>query len=100
MNDTCDIRRGWEPPYITPHRHDNSKFGRRSLRDNSLRQIDGVDVEFLMNRFGSPLFIASERQLRQNARRLYEAFARHYHPVVHGWSYKTNYLSAICNILH
>jgi len=100
MSKEPGARRGWEPPYITPHRHDNSKFGRRAARDNCWEQIDGVDVEYLMSRYGSPLFIASERRLRENVRRVRGAFERHYRPVVHGWSYKTNYTSAICRILH
>jgi diaminopimelate decarboxylase len=94
-----DIKRGWEPPYITPHRHDNNKFGRRASRDNCCQRIDGIDVDYLMERYGSPLFIASERRLRENVRRVRTAFERHYQPVVHGWSYKTNYTSAVCSIL-
>ncbi|MBF0175907.1 MAG: alanine racemase [Magnetococcales bacterium] len=100
MAKDVDIPRGWEPPYITPHRHDNSKFGRRAARDNCWQQIDGIDVEYLLSRFGSPLFIASERRLRDNVRRVRGAFERHYSPVIHGWSYKTNYISAVCNIVH
>lgn len=93
-------KRGWEPPFITPHRHDNNKFGRRAARDNCCEQIDDLDVEALTARYGSPLFIASERRLRENARRIHSAFERRYQPVVHGWSYKTNYTAAICTILH
>ncbi|MBF0154158.1 MAG: alanine racemase [Magnetococcales bacterium] len=100
MSKDAGAKRGWEPPYITPHRHDSSKFGRRIARDNCWQQVDGVDVEYLLSRHGSPLFIASERRLRDNVRRVREAFERHYQPVIHGWSYKTNYTSAICSILH
>ncbi len=100
MSQDSEPRRGWEPPYIIPHRYDNSKFGRRIARDNCCHHIDGVDVEYLLSRYGSPLFIASERRLRDNVRRVRNIFERHYQPVIHGWSYKTNYTSAICNILH
>jgi diaminopimelate decarboxylase len=93
-------RRAWEPPFIQPHRHDISKFGRRTVRDDCWDRIDGIEVEALMAQHGSPLFIVSERRLRENARRVRAAFERHYRPVVHGWSYKTNYTSAVCNILH
>ncbi|MBF0307123.1 MAG: alanine racemase [Alphaproteobacteria bacterium] len=93
-------RRAWEPPFIQPHRHDVSPFGRRGVDDDIQGAIAGVDIETLIDRWGSPLFVASEGRLRENVRRIREAFASRYPDVVHGWSYKTNYLGAICRILH
>ena len=42
----------------------------------------------------------SEKRLRANARRLQRAFKARYPQVLFGWSYKTNYLGAVCNVLH
>lgn len=91
----------WEPPMIYAHHsHGLNKFGTRRPRSEYVDQIDGVDVESLVEAYGSPLFVCSERTLRQRIRRVKQAFARHYPRVTHGWSYKTNYTSAICNIFH
>jgi diaminopimelate decarboxylase len=53
-----------------------------------------------MSQHGSPLFVISEKQLRENARALLRAFRTRYPRVRYGWSYKTNYLNAVCAILH
>lgn len=103
----ADLKQGtgeddrWEPPFIQPHRHENNKFGRYVTPDQDRARIDGLDVDDLVARYGSPLFIASERRLRENVRRIRNAFeSRYAGDVVHGWSYKTNYTSAICSVLH
>ena len=64
------------------------------------KDIDGVAIERLVEQFGSPLFVFSEKKLRGNYRKLYNAFSNRYPNVLFGWSYKTNYLDAICSILH
>jgi len=66
------------------------------VRDN----IDGVPVEELVQKFGSPLFVFSERRLREKFRNFRRAFETRYPNVEFTWSYKTNYLKAICAILH
>lgn len=91
----------WVPPYITPHRLGAlNKFGHRAGGEDYTERLEGHRIEELVAEWGSPLFVTSETRLRQNARRLRAAFRAHYPDVVHGWSYKTNYTSAICNILH
>ena len=64
------------------------------------RQIDGVAVDDLVQTYGSPLFVYSESALRRKYRQVFSAFATRYPDVLFGWSYKTNYLQAICAILH
>ncbi len=64
------------------------------------RGLDGVPIKDLMDKFGSPLFVFSEEKLRQRCRDIHRAFSTRYPNVVFGWSYKTNYLSAICAVLH
>ncbi|MGC3972563.1 MAG: alanine racemase [Pirellulales bacterium] len=54
----------------------------------------------LVDRYGSPLFVYSERTLRRKYRQMHSAFTTRYPNVIFGWSYKTNYLKAICAIMH
>ncbi|MBS1988970.1 MAG: alanine racemase [Cyanobacteria bacterium SZAS LIN-3] len=90
----------WEPPLIQPHRvGEINKFGRRP-RDKNVTRVFDVDIEALKAKYGSPLFVTSEAKLRGNIRRIKRAFEVRYGNVSHGYSYKTNYISAICNILH
>lgn len=63
-------------------------------------EIDGVSLEGLRNRFGSPLFIFSEKTIRRNIREASRAFSTRYPDVRFAWSYKTNYLNAVCRIFH
>lgn len=67
---------------------------------NPITHIDDIDVESLLKRHGSPLFVFSERQIRSKARRAKEAFQSRYENVSFAWSYKTNYLASICDIFH
>ncbi len=62
--------------------------------------IDGVTIASLVERFGSPLFVFSEAQLRSKIREAQAAFSRRYPDVRFAWSYKTNYLNAICRLFH
>jgi len=64
------------------------------------KEIDGIPIEDLVNQFGSPLFVFSEKRLRQKFRTVKQAFTLRYPNVEFTWSYKTNYLDAICAILH
>ena len=54
----------------------------------------------LLARFGSPLFVLSERQLRRSYQAVARAFNTRYPRVQLAWSYKTNYLSAVCRVFH
>lgn len=94
-------KKPWIAPFLSPHQLGAlNKFGLRPARGEYQDQLEGHRVEELVAQFGSPLFVTSEKRLRENARRLRRAFQSLYANVVHGWSYKTNYTSAICNILH
>ena len=94
------LRNPWLTPTITPHRAGvMNKFGGIQAHLHQ-PDFDGVAIEPLLERYGSPLFVISERTLRENVRRLKRAFATRWPRVRHGWSYKTNYLGAVCNVLH
>ena len=76
-----------------------NKFGRtQSMRP--LTHIDGVSVDELIDTYGSPLFVFSEKTLVDRYREMREAFSRRWPRVRLAWSYKTNYLDAICQTLH
>lgn len=93
-------RAPWSKPILTPHRAGGmNKFG--ALRPQLHQaELDGVAIAPLLAQYGSPLFIVSEKKLRDNARHLRRAFSTRWPKVRHGWSYKTNHLGAICSILH
>ena len=75
------------------------KFG-RAKKLQAKTEIDGVPVSSLINQYGSPLFVFSERSVRKNYRDAFRSFASRYPKIQFAWSYKTNYLDAICRIFH
>lgn len=93
-------RKTWIKPTITPHSEGMlNKFGRKPAKDY-IETIEEVRITDLIDEYDSPLFVLSEKQLRSNIRRLKQTFETRYQPVLFGWSYKTNYLNAVCAILH
>lgn len=62
--------------------------------------LDGVGVHALRAEFGSPLYVVSEATLRRKYRTFVEAFRTRYPDTVVAYSYKTNYVSGICALLH
>ncbi|MDZ7767300.1 MAG: hypothetical protein U5K00_23270 [Melioribacteraceae bacterium] len=78
-----------------------NKFGSSPYYTRKIRtEIDGVAISELVEKFGSPLFVFSETTLRQKYRAYYNSFSTRYPNVTFGWSYKTNYLPAVCSVLH
>ncbi len=71
-----------------------------SFENDYVETIDDVAIADLVRAYGSPLFVISEKRLRENIGQLTQAFAARYQPVIHAWSYKTNYLNAVCATLH
>jgi diaminopimelate decarboxylase len=76
-----------------------SKYGMRN-QPEPIAEIDGAKVEDLIREFGSPVHVYSERTIRKMIRDANRAFTSRYPKVAFAWSYKTNYLNAICNIFH
>ena len=75
------------------------KFGQNSLVQ-PITEIDNVPVKELAEKYGSPLFVLSEKTIRETYRKAVNAFKTRYPKVQFAWSYKTNYLNAVCNIYH
>jgi diaminopimelate decarboxylase len=76
-----------------------NKFGMRTIYE-PVTHIEGNAVKDLIKSYGSPLFVISEKKIRKNYRNARQAFETRYPRVQFAWSYKTNYLDAVCNIFH
>jgi diaminopimelate decarboxylase len=76
-----------------------NKFGTRTEYE-PVKQIDGVSVASMIKEYGSPLFVMSERTIRKTYKDAVRAFKTRYPKVQFAWSYKTNYINAICNVFH
>jgi len=74
-----------------------NKFG-LSSRQKIVSEIDGIPVAQLVKDFGSPLFVISEKTVRETYSDAKQAFETRYPKVQFAWSYKTNYLDAVCSI--
>ncbi|MDX2213487.1 MAG: alanine racemase [Oculatellaceae cyanobacterium bins.114] len=92
----------YEKPVIQPLRSGlmNKFAGATPPQNRVKRAIAGVSVDDLVEQYGSPLFVYSERSIRRQFRTIRNAFATRYPDVTFGWSYKTNYLKAICAVFH
>lgn len=76
-----------------------NKFGTRTEYEPVVH-IESVPVKSLISQYGSPLFVISEKQIRRNFQNATRIFRTRYPKVQFAWSYKTNYLNAVCNIFH
>ncbi|MFN8241640.1 MAG: hypothetical protein U0X39_12935 [Bacteroidales bacterium] len=76
-----------------------NKFGSRPEFE-PVTSIEGIAVKKLIKEYGSPLFVLSEKQIRRNIQSANRIFRTRYPKVQFAWSYKTNYLNAVCNIFH
>lgn len=90
----------YEPPVIVKQTLGGmNKFGARpalQVRD----RFEAIPVASLVERYGSPLFLFSERVLRERVRELRDQLALRFARFTVAWSYKTNYLGAICRVFH
>ena len=93
-----------KPPYQRPVlvRHmvgGSNKFGvQPSIRVYD--RFEGVPIADLVRQFGSPLFLISERVLRERFHELRDQMAARFANFTIAWSYKTNYLGAVCRVFH
>ncbi|MFO7617755.1 MAG: alanine racemase [Bacteroidales bacterium] len=67
---------------------------------NPIPDIGGIPVGRLLRDYGSPLFVLEENVIRNTFRNAKDAFESRYPRVQFAWSYKTNYLDAVCSIYH
>ena len=76
-----------------------SKFGMRSSYQ-VISEIDNVPVKDIIKDFGSPCYVISEKTIRDTYNDAYRAFSTKYPKVQFAWSYKTNYMNAVCKVYH
>ena len=76
-----------------------NKFGTKT-EYAPLTHIDGFNVKNLIKEYGSPLFVISEKTIRETYKEANRAFKTRYPKVQFAWSYKTNYINAVCNVFH
>ena len=76
-----------------------NKFGKRTEYE-PVTHIESVQIKSLIADYGSPLFVISEKQIRRNYQSASRIFKTRYPKVQFAWSYKTNYMNAVCNVFH
>lgn len=76
-----------------------NKFGTKT-ENEPVTHIESVSVKGMLKTYGSPLFVISEKQIRRNFQNASRIFKTRYPKVQFAWSYKTNYLDAVCQIFH
>ena len=93
-------KKHYERPHIT--KLEAGMPGKSGIRTEQAptTHIDGMAVKELVTKYGSPLFVLSENTIRSTYRKAFKAFSTRYPKVQFAWSYKTNYLAAVCNIFH
>jgi len=64
------------------------------------QDICGHAIPDLVEKYGSPLFVFSQQSLIDKYNAAYKAVSDQYKNVQFGWSYKTNYLRAVCQTFH
>jgi diaminopimelate decarboxylase len=94
------MKKQFERPYIKKiHAGIPSKFG-MNVHNEPITHIDDFPVTDLVKEYGSPLFVISEKTVRDTYSDEKRAFQTRYPKVQLAWSYKTNYLDAVCRIYH
>ncbi|MEI8052579.1 MAG: diaminopimelate decarboxylase [Bacteroidota bacterium] len=76
-----------------------NKYGTRTEYE-PVKHIDGVSVASLIQQYGSPVFVISEKTIRRTYQSAVRAFKTRYPKVQFAWSYKTNYINAVCKVFH
>lgn len=93
-------KQAYERPIITKlNTAIMNKFGTKT-EYTPITQIDGVPIKKIIADYGSPCFVISEKTIRETYKNAVRAFSTRYPKVQFAWSYKTNYLNAVCNIFH
>lgn len=90
----------YERPIIVRHVVGGmNKFGAQTAM-RVYDRFEGLPIAELVAQYGSPLMLFSERVLREKYRELRDQAAARIPRFTLAWSYKTNYLGAVCRVLH
>lgn len=80
------IKKTFQKPVITKiNAGVPDKFG-MGTKLKEMPQIDGIPVEKITEKFGSPVFVVSERTIRETYKDVYRAFSTRYPKVQMAWS--------------
>ena len=90
----------YERPVIIRHEMGMMNKFSRAQSMTPLTHIDGIAVTDLVEEYGSPLFVFSEKTIVERYKELHNAVSLRYPKVRIAWSYKTNYLDAVCSVFH
>jgi diaminopimelate decarboxylase len=94
------VKKSYERPIV--RKLETAMPGKFGMRNNNtpVTHIDGRSVSELIEKHGSPLFILSEETIINTFNKAKRAFTTRYPKVQFAWSYKTNYIDAVCRIYH
>jgi len=104
MNDPQDPKQPaagkplYERPTLVRHQMGMMNKFARAQAIRPLTEIAGVSVDELVAAYGSPLFVFSEIEIVRRYRELRDFLSLRYPRVRLAWSYKTNYLDAVCKV--
>ena len=90
----------YERPVLVRHQMGMMNKFSRTQASRPMTHIDGVSIDELVAKYGSPLFVFSEKRLVEKVRELRDLVSLRYPRFRLAWSYKTNYLNSICKIMH
>jgi diaminopimelate decarboxylase len=94
------IERSARPPALTPRRYSTSFGEFIGVGPNGNLWVEDCDVKELADRFGTPLYIVSESQLRYTYRQFRDAFRQHYPEVEILFANKSNNGLAIRHVMN
>ncbi len=75
------------------------KYGMK-VKTQAISEIDGNKVSDLLEKYGSPVYVLSQKTIENTFSEAKRAFTNRYPKVQFAWSYKTNYLDAVCRVFH
>jgi diaminopimelate decarboxylase len=90
----------YERPFIVRHGVTTWSKGGAFSVPRTLSSFEGIALDELVEGYGSPLFVLSERKIRDRVRELSRELSRRFASFTLAWSYKTNYLGAVCRVMH
>jgi diaminopimelate decarboxylase len=94
------MKKPFERPYIKKIKAGiPSKYG-MNVQSEPVTHIDNIPVSEIVEKYGSPVFVISEQTIRETYAEAKQAFQTRYPKVQFAWSYKTNYLDAVCRVFH
>lgn len=102
MSSNAMLRKlAYEPPEIGELTLETASASAvREIPPRPTTAIDGYAYADLARTYGTPLYLISERTLREKFRKTLRTFSEQYDKTVISYSYKTNFLSAVCAIFH